>query len=771
MPHTPRRLPFRDFVPHTLLLAAAFAALVPIGMARQTMASSVGWQGAGAQDAAGGRWSDELIGAALAADSDKLSKLLTQAPSAIEDEELARVRLRVQSLQKHLDKEAADNSAALESRRKDLATHLGEKDLLKALVDAANLHELASEVEWQGIAASPDIVALLGATRAALNEAGAAGDLLYAQDLTFRMKAIAEDIGDKALEKEMEAALREQSARLSLIARYAPRAFYDMRVAMIRRIDPDQKVDPYNDLFAEEWKEAVHDASPSLLLKSLQTAANSHITDSGWQPLIEGGIDSLRILATSEQLAEKFPNLADPQRVAAFTSALDRMAARRGTSFADARDVLVEVTTVNDRTIGLPVEVLVTEFGDGATANLSEDYGDDYSSIIWPDQLRRFRQQMDGDFVGVGVLIRYDDRREIMVVNPLEGSPAARAGVRPGDRIVKVDGESTAGWSLNKAVDSITGPAGKAVTIELRREDTEEPVTVSLIRQSIPMQSVHGWWKRSLDEGGSPVWDWYIDPEAGIGYTRVSGFNDDTVRDFVHAVDAMKAERPLRGLIIDLRGNPGGLLPAAAGFVNLFVSRGPLVSIEDRNGNKVDQLSASAARARFAGLPLVVLVNGESASASEIVSGALQAYDAATVVGSRSFGKGSVQTVQPVTDGRTMGAVKVTTQYYVLPPEPGATEGRWVHKRAGRDEWGVEPDVEVPLTAERARGALELRGRADFIDAGAMDLATVDLRPDVDDLVREGVDRQLEMAVLLLETRLLAEQGSSRVAIHTPAER
>ncbi|MDA0802746.1 MAG: S41 family peptidase [Planctomycetota bacterium] len=710
------------------------------------------------------RWSDELVAAAQSRDIATLRRLLATAPSHLEDDDVARLQGRVTSLDRHRSRSSQANAEELAKRQADIQSNLKDAKLIDALVDAANVHELASQEQWAAFIATESYSQLEAKAAVDAQVAAAEGDLLYAQELTFRLKSLAEDRGDKERVKVLEAELREITSRVALIAKYAPHAFYDLRTRLLKRMEPGKAIEPYNELFADEWKEAIRDATPALLLRALRVAANSHITDTGWVPLIQGGLESMQSLAASGQLSETFPALNDPEKVAAFLSAIDRIAAREGSTFADARDAVVEILTANDRTIKLPEEVVVLEFGSGATSNLSEDFGDDYSDIIWPEQLRRFRQQMDGDFVGVGVLIRYDDKHEIMVVNPLEGSPAARAGVRPGDLIVNVNGESTAGWSLNKAVDHITGPAGKPVDLVLKREDVDEPVSVTLVRQSIPMQSVNGWWKSRLDEEGSPVWNWFVDPDAGIGYARVTSFNDDTVADFVKAVESMRAERPLRGLIVDLRGNPGGLLPAAAGFANLFVKRGPLVSIEDRAGKKVDELFANPSRARFAGLPLVVLVNGESASASEIVSGALQAYDAAIIVGTQTFGKGSVQTVQPVTDGSTAAAVKVTTQFYVLPPEPGAERGRWVHKRAGKEEWGVVPDVEVVLAPADSKAAGELRAKADFIDPGVLGELAEDTRPDVGDLVREGIDPQLEVAVLLLESRILAEAGSSRVA-------
>ncbi|MGA1399619.1 MAG: S41 family peptidase, partial [Phycisphaerales bacterium] len=137
-----------------------------------------------------------------------------------------------------------------------------------------------------------------------------------------------------------------------------------------------------------------------------------------------------------------------------------------------------ELQLANQRTLELPEPVLFREFGDGSTDQLARRYEDQYTEIIWPERYRRFQQQVDGSFVGVGILIRHDDKRDIVVVNPLEGSPAWRGGVKPEDRIVEVDGSSTVGWSTNRAVDEITGPAGRPVTLTLRREGAEEPVDI-----------------------------------------------------------------------------------------------------------------------------------------------------------------------------------------------------------------------------------------------------------------------------------------------------
>jgi C-terminal processing protease CtpA/Prc len=284
------------------------------------------------------------------------------------------------------------------------------------------------------------------------------------------------------------------------------------------------------------------------------------------------------------------------------------------------------------------------------------------------------------------------------------------------------------------------------------------------VRETIKMRSVNGWWKRGLDQRGNPLWDWWLDAQAGIGYVRLTSFNEDSLDDFMDAIRAMKRERPLNGLVLDLRGNPGGLLKSAVGFTNLFVDRGPIVSVQDRDGRRLAAVEAEPNRAPLAGLPLVVLINSGSASASEIVAGSLQSNGAALVVGERSFGKGSVQTVQPVKDGANEAAVKVTTQYYVLPPLPGETQGRLVHRRAASDDWGVNPDLVVETSPDQLESLTQVRLRADSLDEGERDIMTVDVRPDVEDLVVKGIDPQLEMGLLVLKGRVLRDIEERHVA-------
>ncbi|NBP52147.1 MAG: PDZ domain-containing protein, partial [Actinobacteria bacterium] len=381
------------------------------------------------------------------------------------------------------------------------------------------------------------------------------------------------------------------------------------------------------------------------------------------------------------------------------------------------RAALDAVLAANAATVKLPVEVVVREFGDGAIATVSNDFEDPYTEIVWPDRMRRFSQMIKGNFVGVGILIRHNEKREIVIINPLDGSPAKRAGIRPGDKIVAVNGAATADWPLDKAVDTITGPADTMVKLSVARDGAEGTLDFPLRREKIKMYSVQGWRKSGYNERFEPQWDWYVDPEDGIAYVRLTGFNEDTFADFIRAMREMTGQRQLKGLVLDLRGNPGGLLQSAVAFVNAFLRSGRIVSVEDRDGEELHAFTADRGRAPLAGMPTVVLINEGSASASEIVSGALEAHDAAVVIGERSFGKGSVQEVHEI-GGRGLDAdanVKYTVQHYLLPAKPGQAKGRLVHKKLGSEDWGVLPDLVVKLSPDQVERINEIRASADDI--------------------------------------------------------
>ncbi len=725
------------------------------------------------------QWSNDVWEAALADDSAQVESLLASVPLG-ESEAIVAMNRFIEQRAQHKVENESTRIAELAKRQADFAKTMAAGEVNTAMIHAGNIKSLMSIEDWKTWLNSVDGLALDVAARDAIDRATKDGDLLLAQEMLFRQKAL-HDGADTDEYKKLDSAFDELNRRVTLIVEFAPREYYRLRKLQVERIKAsmiaegkelsaaDAEQSEYNELGADDWKERLRGITPKLVLMALRQAASEHVTNAGWKPLIAGGLGSVELLLDTPQLAENFPALADPAKVSALRSTIQGdlkqvEAAKKRLGPADYQLVMTNVLAVNEQLGIFPKEVLLREFGEGATSQLSKEYEDDYSEIIWPDNLRRFQQSIQGNFVGVGILLRHDEKRELLIVNPLEGSPASRAGIRPGDKIIAVDGQPTVGWTTSRAVEHITGKVGTTVALTIRRSDVAEPIDFPLKRASIKMRSVNGWWKSEFDDRGNPEWDWWIDPTVGIGYVRLTSFNDDSFDDFMDAIRQMRKERKLNGLVLDLRSNPGGLLKAAVSFVNLFVPTGSVVSVQDRDGNMVNNFVAEKHRSSLHGLPLVVLVNSNSASASEIVSGSLQAHGAAVILGDRSFGKGSVQTVMPLQDGASEAAVKVTVQYYVLPPLEGETKGRLVHRRASSEDWGVNPDMVVKLTPPQAEKSGELRAKLDRLDEAAIGQMGVDLRPLVTDLLTTGVDPQLEAAVILLQARLAGDLEKRHLA-------
>lgn len=719
-------------------------------------------------------WSEAVWVAARDGQDQRLAALLQAVPASQGGGEDERVRANIERRANHVASRSSSNLAHSEKLRAEVIEEFAKPDIAKGAVKLHELKLVLPPESWREVLLSEAMSGYETRIEAALNEAEALGDLLLTQELAFRLRAMSEDCGRPDELRKWDGRFDELSRRIALVALFAPRELHRMRTENLKRLAvKEEKLPEFDESFAKEWPEAMRGINQSMLSSAMRHLASEHVTGTGWKPLMSGGLRALRLLVSTPSLKESFPQLGSPEKVAKMTELIDkrlveienRSEREFGTGYF--RSVTTDLLSTNRATVGVPEEVMLYQFGEGASEGLSEGFGDEYTEIIWPDKVRRFRQQIEGDFVGVGILIRHTDSHEILIVNPLEGSPASRGGIRPGDQITGVDGRSTLGWSLNKAVESITGPQGREVTLSIKRKgtnDTSATLDVPLVREKIKLRSVNGWWKDHLDVEGLPVWDWFIDDDSGIGYIRLTSFSDDSYDDFVAAIAQMRSERTLNGLILDLRGNPGGLLKSAVGFTNLFVQSGPIVSVEDFDGKLVSRSDAEAQKAPLANLPLVVLVNQGSASASEILSGSLQAHDAAVVLGERSFGKGSVQTVQTIAAGGHEAGVKVTTQYYRLPAADGSIKGRLVHKKPGSADWGVNPDLMVDMTPEQTEDVNDLRLSADSILEGDANGISVDLRPDVEQLVEGGLDPQLEMALILLQARTLKDVEAQKVA-------
>lgn len=313
---------------------------------------------------------------------------------------------------------------------------------------------------------------------------------------------------------------------------------------------------------------------------------------------------------------------------------------------------------------------------------------DQHSSYINMGEWRQFRKQIEGRFGGIGIQVGVDpETGRLRVIAPMVGTPAYEAGILAGDQIMEIDGQSTEGMSPDKAVEVLTGRPGTQVTLSVLHEGTEKTETVTITRALIEISSVLGDRRKPNDQ-----WDFMLDPENRIGYIRISSFIQSTAEDLTKALAQLQQEGA-RGLILDLRDNPGGLLSAAVEVSDLFLDNGKIVSTEGRNTISKSYLAQKGSP--YEDLELVVLINQNSASASEIVAAALQDNNRATVVGQRSYGKGSVQNILELEDGNSV--LKLTVASYHRPN--GANIHRFRDSKA-TDDWGVSPSpgMEVKLS-------------------------------------------------------------------------
>ena len=299
---------------------------------------------------------------------------------------------------------------------------------------------------------------------------------------------------------------------------------------------------------------------------------------------------------------------------------------------------------------------------------------DPYSDYLTADMLADIEKQIGGTLVGIGAQLEMHDG-QIRVVTPLEDSPALKAGIRPGDIILQIDGTPTAGIELPEAVKRIVGPQGSSVRLKLVRDGGQE-VEINVTRSPIQLQTVKG-----FQRGGDNRWVFLLDPERKIGFAQIAQFGNTTPQELRTAIESLKAQG-LNGLILDLRFCPGGTLDSAVAASKLFLSEGTIVSIHGRDSEpmpiKVDENGS------LGDFPLVVLVNGETSSAAEIVAGALQDNERAIVLGTRSLGKGSVQSLIKLDGGG--GAIKLTTSQYRLP------RGRNIDRNGGAADMGYQSE-------------------------------------------------------------------------------
>lgn len=734
----------------TLLVAAA-------GMSLSTASVALAQAQAQTQQAAASpeAWADQVWAATKSGDDAKLQAVLAAAPKG-DTPDLARVRSAVDRLKTHIAereearaKQLADTRVELD---KDFTAEATDIGLSNALRHALELWLLSPEKERTALLKEPRIVELVKKSEAAAKAAEARGDWLIASELFFRLDTLLDVQGTYRPD------VTRTNQRLGMLRLYAPKRLWDLRNQRQLAEKTDAKeLPPYNP-YGDDFNQKIAPIDQDMVTRSLLRAAQEHVENTPMQKMILGGLDAVRTFISTKDLSLAFPGLKDDAARAKVMAFLDSetTAFKNGPANPDvgALDSLLRRLTMFVRlTADVPDKAVLHEFGNGAMGQL-----DEFSAIIWPDEKARFDKLTSGKFVGIGVSIEYDELQAVRVVTPLEGTPAQRAGVRAGDIIKKVDGKDIFGFTLDQAVDVITGPPKTPVTITMERTLTppggkEEKVLIdfTIVRDVIETKSIRGWKRTGTHEDD---WDWFLDKDAGIGYIRMSQFADSTTDEFDRAVKQMKTQG-LRGLVLDLRFNPGGLLNQAVDIANRFIDGGPVVKTK-APGEAYERIErATPGRATLKGLPVIVLVNEGSASASEIVSGAIQAYARqnqvnAIIMGARSFGKGSVQNVYAMQRG--VSAMKLTTQYYYLPDD------RLIHRKPGALIWGIEPDFKVEMLPKQQTDTIVLRRNADVVpldEHGKPIELAADKVPNVDDLVNKSMDLQLQTAIAVLEAQTL----------------
>lgn len=354
---------------------------------------------------------------------------------------------------------------------------------------------------------------------------------------------------------------------------------------------------------------------------------------------------------------------------------------------------------------------------------------DPHSSYLKPEHYREFQEETSGAFTGIGIEITLKDG-VLTVIAPIEDTPAAKAGIKANDRIIKINGEFTKGKSPFDAVKLLRGPKGSEVTISIFREGWQELKEFTLVRDIIPLQSVRSYVIR-----------------PGLGYLRITNFQRNTTKEAREHLARLRQTEPLQGLILDLRNNPGGLLDQAVNVADLFLAEGLIVYTRGRDQDLNLTYEAHRDEKTESFYPLVVLVNEGSASAAEIVAGAVQDHHRGVIVGTKTFGKGSVQTIIPLADG---AGLRMTTARYYTPngrsiQATGIIPDIVVEASNGGDG-SAEPGPEEVMREENLENHI-------FNQSGAEELPVPEVAAEIQE--RLDQDNQLQAAYNILKSLVL----------------
>lgn len=437
----------------------------------------------------------------------------------------------------------------------------------------------------------------------------------------------------------------------------------------------------YSDSSFQRSVEKMSTEEATELFSEILLKIHTHYVQSpNWHDLVRRGTFMLEVALTEPAFLKRHvPNVPAEQINAVRRSLRSQTDAAGSRTRSEAREhVLAAARLVHDK-LGISLTAVLLEYTSGAITAL-----DEYSTFLSGDQLDELFSQIEGNFVGLGVELKADDST-LLITNVITGSPAEKGGLRKGDRIVGVDGQSTRELTTDKAADMLKGEEGSQVNVELEGPQHDRRV-VTLLRERVEVPSV--------DDVK------IVDPEYGVAYLRLTSFQKTTSRDLDAAL--WKLHRMgMKSLIVDVRGNPGGLLTAAVEVADKFLVNGTIVRTKGRNASEdFDYKAHSVGTWR---MPLVVMIDGDSASASEIFAGAIRDHSRGKLVGNRSYGKGSVQGIFPLSS--SSAGVRLTTAKFYSP------NGQAISNR------GVVPDVVVRSTAKPSLSDDEAADSAENYDA------------------------------------------------------
>lgn len=478
--------------------------------------------------------------------------------------------------------------------------------------------------------------------------------------------------------------------RTMLLATYTPKEFFAMQAKLAKdhafkkpSTAPKGKIKEEQQNQApvySRWQHTVEGIHQDMLVESLELTQHDWVLPITYNTLLTGGLKLVRLMARTPMLSDTFPGLNDTAKRDQFVAEIDTLLKRAASpKLIDTLGMIrlwSELVTVDQSTVKLPIPVLIKEFTEGCMEKT-----DKFTMPFWPSQVQSFNKEMEGQFGGVGIQIRMDNGL-LQVISPLSGTPAYKAGIQAGDVIVTVNGQNMMGLGINTVVRKIMGRPGTKVVLGIRRGTNPKLLIFHLKRAIIHVRSIKGF-ARNPANG---QWRFMIDPKEGIAYVRVTQFQADTAVQLKKVLKRLLKQH-MHGLIIDLRYNPGGYLDTAVRMCNMFISQGTILSTRGRTAPP-EAWSAQGSPLIPPNMPVILVVNQDSASASEIFSGAMRDHHRALIVGHRTYGKGCVQNVIPIGEHDT-AEFKLTEQYYYLP------DGECIQRQPYARVWGVKPNVAV----------------------------------------------------------------------------